>query len=925
MAVGFDTSILVNYYAARMARPVPGSIPNPQNSTSADTKPKDTTGVLPPWDAKAKQPTAQQKHTEALSDSKFITLTNSDLSALKDDGTAAADNSRLYALYQAVNRLSTLASMASDKATPAGTLAGLDRRFQAGLSEVYDFLDSQKFDNLTVIPGLKTDRVSTSVSIPPPSSTYVGGVAVKGDVFQAVPGLTGAEKITLTVTKNGTATPIVVDLSTIQGTLSLDNIAAAFNSALAANGMVSRFHRVEIGEAAPGKDKSFGLEIEGSFNEQISLGASDAQAAVYMAGTSGSGADQSGRLVKLTGVDDATLSSVFSRDIAPDGVELTDAPKALTDAGLAKTGSGGTANVRASVADAEGNVYVVGDTTGNFGNQIAQGSQDAFLRKYDSAGNVLWTRLLGASDTATGYAIALDPDGGVAIAGKVKGDLKPTAVGGGDDSFVAKYSADGEQTMLRQIAPVANDEIRSLAVGDDGAIYLSGKVSGTIAAGQTNAGGADAFVTKLDDTGKLVYHRQFGTAGADVASQVALTADGGMIVASQENGHAIIRKFATANGTDAALWQMDLGDLQGGALGGIAIKDGAVYVSGASGNANLTAGGAATVAHASSGGADAFVFRIDDAGSSASANYVSYVGTSAAERAGSLTVTDDGVYLTGDTAGTFSGESQSASGATNAFVAKLATNGSVDWTHQFGGFGGQSSGASIVVDATGASALDALGLPKTVTTQQSRDLISQSTVRPGDYFTLTLTDARGNTRTKRITIDDGETFQSLADKLNRVLLLDGKAQVAFASDGRTLKISVNKNIQVTFAPGKDSFDALAGLGIDARVLVNDGSVLDQDTTDTSTDKKKPVVGLNIEKGLLLTTTASAAHTAQAMQDILGSIRDAYRSLNEDTRLKDLFGSSDNKPKGKQGGTVPAYLTKQIASYQQALQRLNSGG
>src|SRR5262249_31671068 len=162
-----------------------------------------------------------------------------------------------------------------------------------------------------------------------------------------------------------------------------------------------------------------------------------------MAGTSGTGADQSGRLVKLTGVDNAQLTSVFSRAIAPDGTEATDTPKALTDAGLTQTTSGGTANVRASVVDADGNVYAVGDTTGSFGNQIAQGSQDAYLRKYDSAGNVLWTRLLGASDTASGFAIALDPNGGVAIAGKVTGELKPSAVGGGDDGFIAKYSADG--------------------------------------------------------------------------------------------------------------------------------------------------------------------------------------------------------------------------------------------------------------------------------------------------------------------------------------------------------------------------------------------------------------------------------------------------------------------------------------------------
>ena len=168
---------------------------------------------------------------------------------------------------------------------------------------------------------------------------------------------------------------------------------------------------------------------------------------------------------------------------------------------------------------------------------------------------------------------------------------------------------------------------------------------------------------------------------------------------------------------------------------------------------------------------------------------------------------------------------------------------------------------------------------------------------------------------------------SLADKLNRVLLLDGKAKVAYARRP-TLQITVNKDIQVAFAPGKDSFDALAGLGIDARMLVNDGSVLDKTTTaaDSASSKApKPVVGLDIEKGLSLSTTASAAHAADTLQTILTAIRTAYRSLNQDPKLKDLLtGTGSAAPKGKQGGTVPAYLTKQIASYQTALARLTGG-
>ena len=39
--------------------------------------------------------------------------------------------------------------------------------------------------------------------------------------------------------------------------------------------------------------------------------------------------------------------------------------------------------------------------------------QDVYLSKYDSAGNLQWTQLLGSSGSASGYSLALNPQGGV--------------------------------------------------------------------------------------------------------------------------------------------------------------------------------------------------------------------------------------------------------------------------------------------------------------------------------------------------------------------------------------------------------------------------------------------------------------------------------------------------------------------------------
>src|SRR6185437_7660874 len=136
------------------------------------------------------------------------------------------------------------------------------------------------------------------------------------------------------------------------------------------------------------------------------------------------------------------------------------------------------------------NVYVLGNATGNFGSQINQGSQDVYLTKYDSAGNVLWSNLVGSAGTASGYGMALDPAGGVVITGASTADLTTTSVANGNkDSFVASYGADGTQTWIKQIQTLATNQANAVTVDASGNITIGGSVSGgVVGAGQTAQG-----------------------------------------------------------------------------------------------------------------------------------------------------------------------------------------------------------------------------------------------------------------------------------------------------------------------------------------------------------------------------------------------------------------------------------------------------
>lgn len=916
---GFDASLLTSYFNAK-ASAVQARSTN--TAAVASALPKST--LTPPWDSSIPTPNDQALDAQALGNMPYLDLSGVARTANTAGQKLDQDNQKLFALYQALNRLAQIAAIGARDGTLSGQLGGLNTRFQDGLSQVQSFLAATSFNGLTLLPGAKSATVISTATVPLAKTSYVGGVVVKGEaLFQPVPKLSTSDSFNITVTKGGVTSDVTINLSGVQGPLTLDNIASYINTQLSDAGFDTRIQRAVIddGSAAAAKaaedkakstttsstttmtdadplsKKTFGLQIKTTGSEKIAFSAPSATPSIYLAGTTGTLAEgnQTGRLIKLGDLDGATK----------------------TDFTVRNTPDSGTSTAEATAVDANGNVYVVGNTTGSFGGQIEQGAQDVYLTKYDSAGNVQWTRLLGSQATASGYSLAVDPTGGVVVAGSTTGMLSQTAIGGGTDSFVAKYSADGTQKWLHQIDPVSNDFAFAVTVDSTGNVYYGGQVNGSISSGQTRLGGVDGYITKLTSTGAVAYHQQVGTSGTDQVSQMATTADGGLVVASVQNGHAIITKYANGDATAGPLWQMDMGDLQGGTLGGIAVDGDKVYLSGTTTNTVLTAGGAAAVANAASGSSDAFVFGLTDGGTSASANFVSYVGTSTSDQGGAIAVSNGHIYLTGTTRGEFEGQTQSFAKTQNMFVSDLSTDGTINWTKQYGGVSGVSTGQGIAVDSKGSSVLDALGLPRgTVTMSQSVNLVDQTTVHAGDSFKLKIS---GRTeREVTVRIGKNETFSSLATKINAALMFDGTAKVTYTSKGSALQISANAGVQVQLISGPDGSDALGGLGIAPTVLAKDVASTGRKATTTTSTTQKLVAGLGLVGTSFDLTTAAGAKAARAsMVAVLSSLRTAYRNLNTPQTATTANAA---KPLST---TNASYARNQIADYQLALNMLTS--
>ena len=162
-------------------------------------------------------------------------------------------------------------------------------------------------------------------------------------------------------------------------------------------------------------------------------------------------------------------------------------------------------------ADGLGNVYISGRTGGSLRGANA-GAYDAFLSKYDASGTLLWTEQLGTSDFDISRGVSADGLGNVYISGRTEGSLGGVNAGG-YDAFLSKYDATGTLLWTEQLGTSADDVSLGVSADGLGNVYISGFTEGSL--GGVNAGFNDAFLSKYDASGTLLWTEQLGTSDWD--------------------------------------------------------------------------------------------------------------------------------------------------------------------------------------------------------------------------------------------------------------------------------------------------------------------------------------------------------------------------------------------------------------------------
>lgn len=256
-----------------------------------------------------------------------------------------------------------------------------------------------------------------------------------------------------------------------------------------------------------------------------------------------------------------------------------------------------------------GDLVVVGSSNGDFDGTPSTGGQDVFVRWYRADGDLARSLEFGSATSATGgdsdtaYAVAVDGDGRVVLAGRTSGELAG-ANAGGFDGFVRVLAPDGAVRWSDQFGTALTDEAVAVAVGSDGRIAVAGWTRDALDGG--HAGGSDAFVRVYEPDGALAWARQFGTAADDEASGVAIDAAGNVLVAGFTEGGL----GASVGGRDAFLRKLDpFGAVRWTQQFGTTASDqaNAVAVHRATGQVAVAGATAGTLGAASGGGLDAFV------------------------------------------------------------------------------------------------------------------------------------------------------------------------------------------------------------------------------------------------------------------------------------------------------------------------------
>ncbi|CAN5738326.1 lipoprotein [soil metagenome] len=189
--------------------------------------------------------------------------------------------------------------------------------------------------------------------------------------------------------------------------------------------------------------------------------------------------------------------------------------------------------------------------SGNKSQQSFNNSYDYWVVKLKPNGSLQWEKTIGGNGPDLNPVIIQTPDGGFLIGGRSKSNISglktEDAINFSNDYWVIKIDKDGSYQWDNTLGNIQLEAARGLALTTDGGYIIAGYAHSNNGydKSELNRGSsvwADYWLVKLDKKGRVKWNKTYGGGNEDILTCITATTDGGFVMGGHSYSPAEFEK-----------------------------------------------------------------------------------------------------------------------------------------------------------------------------------------------------------------------------------------------------------------------------------------------------------------------------------------------------------------------------------------------
>ena len=293
---------------------------------------------------------------------------------------------------------------------------------------------------------------------------------------------------------------------------------------------------------------------------------------------------------------------------------------------------------------------------------------NGIIIKYDSKGNLLWTKRLNENSNENMIKSITETDNGeLILTGYVKNNIEindnlTLKAQGGKDGLIAKLDENGNIIWAKLVGGTEDEELLSITVVNDNKIIAGGYFSNQIVINGNNIvsqGKTDGLILEFDSKGEIIWKDIIGGSGEDKVLSLSKDLNDGYIVGgyfsdsinlnnglkidSNGNKDAILIKYKQNNEIE---WERNFGGNQSEGINSVSVmSDGGYIVGGYFGSNQIEVGNGEILGNKTiNSGTDGMILKYNNLGEF---EWLKEIGTVYSEEVKTVLGTRDGGMLVG--------------------------------------------------------------------------------------------------------------------------------------------------------------------------------------------------------------------------------------------------------------------------------------